>query len=94
MALLRENLADSYQAAEQFRDAALALAAIPLDSGQRMLEPTYKAKIHVRIARLYLEEDDSVEAERYLVRASGNCHFASPASVSSHPYHRFDSFSA
>jgi COP9 signalosome complex subunit 4 len=47
-----------YQADEDFREAARVLIGIPLDSGQRMLDPTYKSKINVKIARLFLEEED------------------------------------
>lgn len=50
--------ARSYQDQEDFREAARTLIGIPLDSGQRVLEPTYKVRINVRIARLFLEEDD------------------------------------
>lgn len=71
---LRETLADVYQRDEQFTDAARVLARIPLDSGQRILEPTYKVQVNVRIARLFLEDEDNVEAERYLNRASEIVH--------------------
>ena len=39
-----------------------------------MLEPVYKVRINVRIARLFLEDEDNVEAERYLNRASELLH--------------------
>ena len=94
----------SYQDQEDFREAARVLMGIPLDSGQRVLEPTYKIRINVRIARLFLEEDDkcvhckldwvvflffvlgdcvvcSVEAERFLNRASEIIHLCTDASL-------------
>eukprot|EP01108_Squamamoeba_japonica_P006714 TRINITY_DN5482_c0_g2_i1.p1 TRINITY_DN5482_c0_g2~~TRINITY_DN5482_c0_g2_i1.p1 ORF type:complete len:405 (+),score=187.27 TRINITY_DN5482_c0_g2_i1:78-1292(+) len=76
---VREALADLYQADEAFSDAARVLTAIPLDSGQRMLDPKYKVSINVRIARLFLEDEDSVEAERYLNRASDLIHLTHDA---------------
>jgi COP9 signalosome complex subunit 4 len=78
---LREKLADRYQDEEDFRMAATVLIGIPLDSGQRLLDPTYKVGIYVRIARLFLEEEDSVEAERYLNRASEIVHLAHDAAL-------------
>ena len=39
-----------------------------------MLEPKYKVDIYVHISQLYLEEEESVEAERYLNRASELIH--------------------
>ena len=43
---------------------------IPLDSGHRAVEPDYKLDIYLKIARLYLEDDNAVEAEAYVNRAS------------------------
>lgn len=81
MSALREKLADRYQSEEDFRAAAQVLIGIPLDSGQRMLEPVYKVGIYVRIARLFLEEDDNVEAERFLNRASEIVHLVTDAQL-------------
>jgi COP9 signalosome complex subunit 4 len=81
MSALREKLADRYQSEEDFRGAAQVLIGIPLDSGQRMLEPVYKVGIYVRIARLFLEEDDNVEAERFLNRASEIVHLVTDAQL-------------
>jgi COP9 signalosome complex subunit 4 len=46
-----------------------------------MLEPKYKVDIYVRIAQLYLEEEESVEAERYLNRASELIHLVNDKSL-------------
>jgi len=35
-----------------------------------VLDPEYKVNIYVKIAQLYLEEDESVQAETFLNRAS------------------------
>lgn len=35
-----------------------------------MLEPEYKVNIYVKIAQLFLEDDESVQAEAYINRGS------------------------
>jgi len=50
------------------------LVAIPLDSGQTVLDPEYKVNIYVKIAQLYLEDDESVQAESYINRAAELVH--------------------
>lgn len=46
------------------------LSGIDLDSGNRILEAEYKLEKNVRIARLYLEDDDAVNAEAFIKKAS------------------------
>jgi hypothetical protein len=36
----------------------------------RVLDPEYKVNIYVKIAQLYLEDDEAVQAETFLNRAS------------------------
>jgi len=63
-----------YEGEEEWKEAAKILIAIPLDTGQRVLEPEYKVNIYVKIAQLYLEDDESVQAEAYINRASELIH--------------------
>eukprot|EP01121_Diplochlamys_sp_Union-15-3_P016939 TRINITY_DN5869_c0_g1_i3.p1 TRINITY_DN5869_c0_g1~~TRINITY_DN5869_c0_g1_i3.p1 ORF type:complete len:413 (-),score=74.42 TRINITY_DN5869_c0_g1_i3:16-1227(-) len=67
---IRENLANIYERAEEHLKAAAVLKGIPLESGQRVLDPKYKATIYIRIARLYLEEDEAYQAEIFINKAS------------------------
>jgi len=67
---IRLDLASVYEDEEEWKEAAKILIAIPLDSGHRMLEPEYKVNIYVKIAQLFLEDDESVLAEAYINRAS------------------------
>ncbi len=69
-AAIREQLATVYEAQEEWSRAAQALAGIDLDSGMRILDPEYKLDKNVKIARLYLEDDDAVAAETYIKKAS------------------------
>ncbi|XP_042458410.1 COP9 signalosome complex subunit 4-like isoform X4 [Zingiber officinale] len=46
------------------------LSGIDLDSGIRMLDDIYKLSKCVQIARLYLEDDDAVNAEAFINKAS------------------------
>ncbi|GAM29148.1 hypothetical protein SAMD00019534_123240 [Acytostelium subglobosum LB1] len=71
---IRYNLAKLLERQENWRDAAKCLMAIPLDSSQRVISPEYKVKIYVKIARLFLEEEESVQAETYINRASDSIH--------------------
>jgi COP9 signalosome complex subunit 4 len=48
------------QEEEDWKGAADVLARIPLGSSQRNVSDEYKAKLYVRIAMLYLEDDDEV----------------------------------
>ncbi|PRP89712.1 proteasome component region PCI domain-containing protein [Planoprotostelium fungivorum] len=74
VSVIRLNLSAVYEEEEEWREAAKILIAIPLDSGNRVLEPEYKMNIYVKIAQLYLEEDESVQAEMYINRASELLH--------------------
>jgi len=74
VSVIRVNLADLYESEEEWREAAKILIAIPLDTGQRVLEPEYKVNIYVKIAQLYLEDDESVQAEAYINRAAEVMH--------------------
>eukprot|EP01113_Clastostelium_recurvatum_P013710 TRINITY_DN17328_c0_g1_i1.p1 TRINITY_DN17328_c0_g1~~TRINITY_DN17328_c0_g1_i1.p1 ORF type:complete len:419 (-),score=82.18 TRINITY_DN17328_c0_g1_i1:146-1375(-) len=74
VSVVRLALADIYERQEDWREAARILIAIPLDSGQRVLTPEEKVQIYVKIARLYLEDEESVQAEAYINRASELIH--------------------
>jgi len=67
---IREKLADIYEGQDEHLKAAQVLKGIPLESGQRVLPPKYKVGIYVRIARLYLEEDEAYQAETFINKAS------------------------
>uniref|UniRef100_A0A7S1N660 COP9 signalosome complex subunit 4 n=1 Tax=Eutreptiella gymnastica TaxID=73025 RepID=A0A7S1N660_9EUGL len=63
---IREKLADLYQEEENWKLCAQTLIGIPLDSGSRALNEEYKLGHYVRIAQLFLEEDDHIQAETYI----------------------------
>lgn len=67
--IIRENLAELYQAEQDFLQAAQILEGIP-DTGHRFNDPEYKFRICVQIAQLYLEEDEEVRANTFLNKAS------------------------
>ena len=83
--ILRERLAHIHEQNEEFAQAAKILSEIPLEGTGRyemasmsdlltplsVLTPEYKGNIYVKIAQLYLEEEESVNAETYINRASG-----------------------
>lgn len=65
---IRELLADAYEAEEEYSAAAKVLQGIHLDSSQRLITDAAKARMWIRILRLYLEEDDTTNAESFLNR--------------------------
>jgi len=74
--IIRENLADVLEKEEQWTKAAQVLGGIDLDSGMRNVDPAYKLHKNIKIAMLYLEDDDSFNAESYIKKASsliGSC---------------------
>ena len=70
VAHVREALADVYEGEEEWAAAAKMLAAIPLDSGYVTRTDGYKVEKYIKIAMLYLQDDDSVSAETFINRAS------------------------
>eukprot|EP00879_Flechtneria_rotunda_P003196 GHRR01003419.1.p1 GENE.GHRR01003419.1~~GHRR01003419.1.p1 ORF type:complete len:398 (+),score=130.77 GHRR01003419.1:295-1488(+) len=68
--LIREKLAELLEEKEEWSKAAQVLAGIDLDSGVRAVEPQYKLQTHIKIAMLYLEDDDPVSAETFIKKAS------------------------
>ncbi|RDB22701.1 COP9 signalosome complex subunit 4 [Hypsizygus marmoreus] len=74
---LRFQLADLLEEEEEWSDAARVLMGISLDSGQRATADADKLRVYVRIVRLLLEDEDSVQAETYYNRAALLVHSAS-----------------
>ncbi|KAH9943435.1 uncharacterized protein BXZ73DRAFT_40515 [Epithele typhae] len=64
------QLADILEEEEEWSEAARVLMGISLDSGQRALPDEEKLRVYVRIVRLLLEDEDSVQAERFYNRAA------------------------
>ena len=71
---IREILADAFQENNDFLEAAKMLQGIQLDSSQRVISDDLKVKTWIRICRLFLEEDDTTNAEIYLNRAKNLVH--------------------
>ncbi|PKU71304.1 COP9 signalosome complex subunit 4 [Dendrobium catenatum] len=65
----REKLADLYESEKQWSKAAQMLSGIDLDSGIR-IDDAKKLSKCVKIATLYLEDDDAVNAEAFINKAS------------------------
>lgn len=42
------------------------LVGIPLETGQKQYNVGYKLEPYLKIARLYLEDDDPIQAEAYI----------------------------
>ena len=70
VSVLREGLAAVYQNISSWSAAAKVLAGIDLDSGIRVLTDEYKLQKCVQIAMLYLEDDDAINAETFIKKAS------------------------
>ncbi|PSN52138.1 COP9 signalosome complex subunit 4 [Blattella germanica] len=70
VASIRQHLADIYEREQSWREAANVLVGIPLETGQKQYTVDYKLETYLKIARLYLENDDPVQAEAFINRAS------------------------
>lgn len=70
VASIRKHLAKIYEEGQQWRDAARVLTGIPLETGQRQYSVDYKLETYLKIAQLYLEDEDPIQAEAYINRAS------------------------
>ncbi|PRD32056.1 UNVERIFIED_CONTAM: COP9 signalosome complex subunit 4 [Trichonephila clavipes] len=70
VASIRQHLADIYENEQSWREAANVLVGIPLETGQKQYSVNYKLDTYLKIARLYLEDDDPVQAEAFINRAS------------------------
>ncbi|KAF9595532.1 hypothetical protein IFM89_000620 [Coptis chinensis] len=68
--IIREKLAELYELEEQLSRAAQMLNGIDLDSAIRMMDEAYKLSKCIQIACLYLEDDDAVNAEAFINKAS------------------------
>lgn len=72
--IIRYKLADLHEETEEWVDAAKNLIQIPLESGHRAVTNEEKIALYIRVGQLYLEEEDSVNAEAYINRASQLVH--------------------
>ncbi|KAJ7682768.1 hypothetical protein DFH06DRAFT_1314946 [Mycena polygramma] len=68
--ILRFQLADILEEEEEWSEAARVLMGTSLDSGQRAMAEGEKLRVYVRIVRLLLEDEDSIQAETYYNRAA------------------------
>ncbi|KAL0771631.1 hypothetical protein Bca101_036782 [Brassica carinata] len=68
--VIREKLAALYESEQEWSRAAQMLSGIDLDSGMRAVDENFKLSKCIQIARLYLEDDDAVNAETYINKAS------------------------
>jgi len=67
---IRQHLADIYEREQNWRQAASVLVGIPLETGQKQYSVDYKLETYLKIARLYLEDEDPVQGEAYINRAA------------------------
>lgn len=70
VATIRQHLASIYEREERWKDAASVLSQIPMETGQRQYTVDYKLETYLKIARLYLEDEDVPQAESFINRAS------------------------
>lgn len=76
IAIIRENLAELCEKDEEWSEAARVLCGIDFDSGMRQVDDQYKLEKYVKIAMLYLEDADHINAEVYIKRSAaliGDC---------------------
>ncbi len=70
VAAIRQHLALIYENEHLWKEAAQVLVGIPLETGQKQYSVDYKLETYLKIARLYLEDEDPIQAEAFINRAS------------------------
>ncbi|KAI9740361.1 MAG: hypothetical protein M1834_004940 [Cirrosporium novae-zelandiae] len=73
-ATIRMLLADTYEAQEDFQNAARALQGMNFESTSHQMTEVDKVEVWIRIVRNYLEEEDTANAEIFLNRAKNYMH--------------------
>lgn len=68
--IIRQHLSDIYEREQNWRQAAQVLVGIPLETGQKQYGVDYKLETYLKIARLYLEDEDPTQGEAYINRAA------------------------
>ena len=71
---LRHVLYDAYLEEGSYKEAAVTLSGINMESSAKGYSDLDKAAMYVKIAETFLEDDESVDAETYVTRASGLMH--------------------
>ncbi|KAH8063411.1 hypothetical protein JL722_2581 [Aureococcus anophagefferens] len=71
---LRHALYDCYLAEGSYKEAACTLGGIDVETCSKPYADLDKAALYVKIAETFLEDDESVDAETYVNRASGLMH--------------------
>lgn len=74
---LRNTLYDALLEEGSFKEAACALSGINMEGSAKSYSDFDKAAMYVKIAETFLEDDESVDAETYVTRASGLMHAVS-----------------
>jgi len=77
---IREHLSAIHIQAGQYGQAARTLAMANLEASRR--SPTVKAEMYIRIAELYLQENDASNSEAFCTRAAMLMHQVDNASLS------------
>lgn len=71
---IRKVVAEVYAAKKDYERAARTLERINLENAHRQVSDDEKAKTYVQIAEYWFEEDDAVNAERYINKAAHVIH--------------------
>lgn len=74
--VIRDQIAEVYNAKKDYTQAARTLAALHIESGNRTWTVKEKVAKYVQIAEYYLEDDDAVSAESWISKATMIVHEA------------------
>lgn len=77
----RLALADACEADGEWAEAARALAGIPFDGVSRVVTDEFRARHFARIARFFVEDDNTADAERWCMRAAMVMHHCTDPGV-------------
>jgi len=80
-AKIKKEVADIHSARHDNEAAARMLEKINLENASRNVTPDEKAGIYVQIAELWFEEDDAVNAEKFINKAAHIIHLVTEQEV-------------
>lgn len=80
-AKIKRELAEIYAAKGDNERAAKTLEKINLENTSRKVEPEEKAETYVQTAEYWFEEDDAVNAEKFINKAAHIIHLVKEPSV-------------
>ncbi len=73
---MKRQVAEIYAAKQDYERAAKTLEKINLENAHRQVDTEEKAQVYVSIAEYWFEDDDAVNAEKFINKAAHIIHLS------------------